>query len=235
MASNVDFFKNFREAFTSAVNDATKKAFAETDKSIKESASKKVAVSDEAKKKDAVERETKKQFGKLADSLRAGNMDDFLITFRNIAGPGTEFYNKYTNVANESAQMGDTASQVVNHWVNEGGIADALTNGKINLNVGNMSVADATKSQKQQTAEQQEPGAQDEPGTVGMENGSDVTEYIYAPGDTFGRVLMKIGLSDGRNLWGPNGDVAYYTKQLNDQGIYGNIPIGTKIRLRKRQ
>lgn len=61
-----------------------------------------------------------------------------------------------------------------------------------------------------------------------------VYEYTYQPGDTFGSVLMKLGISDGRNLWGPNGDVAYYTKQLNDQGIYGNIPIGKTIRLVKK-
>lgn len=60
-------------------------------------------------------------------------------------------------------------------------------------------------------------------------------EYTYTPGDTFGRVLMKTGLSDGRNLWGPNGDVEYYTQQLRDQGINGNIPVGTKIRLRRRK
>lgn len=63
----------------------------------------------------------------------------------------------------------------------------------------------------------------------------EVYEYTYKPGDTFGQVLMKIGLSDGRNLWGPNGDVEYYRKQLNDQGIYGNIPIGKTIRLRRRK
>lgn len=63
----------------------------------------------------------------------------------------------------------------------------------------------------------------------------EVYEYTYEPGDTFGQVLMKIGLSDGRNLWGPNGDVEYYRKQLRDQGLYGNIPIGRTIRLRRRK
>lgn len=63
----------------------------------------------------------------------------------------------------------------------------------------------------------------------------DFVSYTYKPGDTFGRVLMKMGLSDGRNLWGPGGDVEYYTKQLNDQGIYGNIPIGRTINLRRRK
>lgn len=68
----------------------------------------------------------------------------------------------------------------------------------------------------------------------GEEKATDTVEYTYKPGDNFGNVLIKMGLSDGRNLWGPNGDVAYYTQQLNNQGIYGNIPIGTTIRLRRR-
>lgn len=63
----------------------------------------------------------------------------------------------------------------------------------------------------------------------------EVYEYTYKPGDTFGQVLIKMGLSDGRNLWGPNGDVEYYRKQLHDQGLYGNIPIGRTIRLRRRK
>lgn len=82
--------------------------------------------------------------------------------------------------------------------------------------------------------------SQEGPGAVRMENGGDVVEYTYKPGDTFGRVLMNIGLSDGKNLWGDNGDVAYYTKQLVDQGFWpngqpGNIPVGSKIRLRRRK
>lgn len=63
----------------------------------------------------------------------------------------------------------------------------------------------------------------------------EMVEYVYRPGDTFGKVLMKVGLSDGKNLWGPDGDVEYYSKQLRDQGISGNIPIGTKIKLKKRK
>lgn len=83
----------------------------------------------------------------------------------------------------------------------------------------------AQTQQEQQTQQPQEP----------QYSAEDFVSYTYKPGDTFGRVLMKVGLSDGRNLWGPNGDVAYYTKQLNDQGIYGNIPIGTTINLRRRK
>lgn len=58
--------------------------------------------------------------------------------------------------------------------------------------------------------------------------------YTYRPGDSFSDVINNLGLRTNAGLWGPNGDVAYYTKQLNDQGIYGNIPAGTTIKLRHR-
>lgn len=58
--------------------------------------------------------------------------------------------------------------------------------------------------------------------------------YKYKAGDTFGQVICNLGLKTGHGLWGPDGDVAYYTKQLNEQGIYGNIPIGKTIKLTPR-
>lgn len=61
-----------------------------------------------------------------------------------------------------------------------------------------------------------------------------VVEYTYKKGDTFGQVILNLGLSTSHGLWGPNGDVNYYSTQLNEQGIYGNIPIGATIKLRKR-
>lgn len=61
-----------------------------------------------------------------------------------------------------------------------------------------------------------------------------VVEYTYKQGDTFGQVIVNLGLATKHGLWGPNGDVNYYNAQLNEQGIYGNIPVGTTIKLRKR-
>lgn len=72
----------------------------------------------------------------------------------------------------------------------------------------------------------------------------DVIEYTYKPGDTFGQVITDLGLKTSNGLWGPNGDVEYYTKQLEDQlwksgvwpsGERQNIPVGTTIKLRKRK
>lgn len=71
----------------------------------------------------------------------------------------------------------------------------------------------------------------------------DVIEYTYKPGDTFGQVIKNLGLESGNGLWGNNGDVEYYTQQLEDQlwksGIWPqgerqNIPVGTTIKLKRR-
>lgn len=59
--------------------------------------------------------------------------------------------------------------------------------------------------------------------------------YTYKKGDTFGQVLLDLGLSEPGKLWGEDGDVKYYTDQLHSQGIYGNIPIGTTISLLPRK
>lgn len=64
-----------------------------------------------------------------------------------------------------------------------------------------------------------------------------VVEYTYKPGDTFGQVIKNLGLDTDAGLWGPNGDVAFYTQQLSETGKLdsrGNIPVGTRIKLLRR-
>lgn len=62
----------------------------------------------------------------------------------------------------------------------------------------------------------------------------DTVLYTYQTGDTFGEVIQKLGLQTGHGLWGEDGDVNYYTNQLRSQGISGNIPVGTTIKLTRR-
>lgn len=67
----------------------------------------------------------------------------------------------------------------------------------------------------------------------------EVVEYTYKPGDTFGQVILDLGLNTDKGLWGADGDVAYYNEQLKNQGIWpngqqGNIPVGTTIKLQRR-
>lgn len=61
------------------------------------------------------------------------------------------------------------------------------------------------------------------------------------PGDSYGGFAQKIvdlGLATDAGLWGDNGDVAFYTQQLFEQGALddgGNLKIGTPITLKKRR
>lgn len=62
----------------------------------------------------------------------------------------------------------------------------------------------------------------------------EVIAYTYQAGDTFGQVIKNLGLNTSHGSWGADGDVAYYTAQLEAQGIKGNIPVGTTIKLTPR-
>lgn len=58
-------------------------------------------------------------------------------------------------------------------------------------------------------------------------------EYTYVLGDYFSKVLVDLGLDEGK-LWGYDGTVQYYTAQLIEQNMlddYGNVKIGTPFTL----
>lgn len=59
----------------------------------------------------------------------------------------------------------------------------------------------------------------------------------------FGQKIIDLGLATNHGLWGPDGDVEYYNKQLDEQdarwdlggGRKGNLKTGRKITLRRRK
>ena len=58
-------------------------------------------------------------------------------------------------------------------------------------------------------------------------------KYTYVKGDYFSKVLVKLGLDEGK-LWGKEGTVKFYTKQLEEQNILdkrGNVKIGEEFTL----
>jgi hypothetical protein len=60
--------------------------------------------------------------------------------------------------------------------------------------------------------------------------------YTYVKGDYFSKVLVELGLDEGR-LWGEQGTVAYYTKQLIEQNmldVTGNVKVGIPFTLISR-
>lgn len=70
------------------------------------------------------------------------------------------------------------------------------------------------------------------------ETSDDIVEFSYVPGDTFGQKIIDLGLATDNGLWGDNGDVAYYTQQLRNQGALderGNVKLGQTFRLKRRQ
>lgn len=73
------------------------------------------------------------------------------------------------------------------------------------------------------------------PGATAYDANTDTTFYTYKNGDNFSDVIKRLGLTSGRGLWGSNGDVAYYTQQLREQGIPGMVPVGRTIHLKGRK
>lgn len=61
------------------------------------------------------------------------------------------------------------------------------------------------------------PAPQPTPTPTPAPQPGDELTYSYVPGDTFGQVLIRLGLDEGR-LWGTDGTVMYYTQQLIEQG-----------------
>ncbi len=54
----------------------------------------------------------------------------------------------------------------------------------------------------------------------------------------FGQKLVDLGLATDKGLWGSDGDVQFYTKQLYEQGAIdsrGNLKVGVPIKLKKRK
>lgn len=54
----------------------------------------------------------------------------------------------------------------------------------------------------------------------------------------FGQKIIDLGLATDHGLWGADGDVEFYTKQLYDQGALderGNLKIGVPIKLKRRK
>lgn len=63
-----------------------------------------------------------------------------------------------------------------------------------------------------------------------------VVSYTYVKGDYFSKVLVELGLDEGK-LWGEDGSVRYYTNQLVEQGVLdsrGNVKIGVPFTLTRR-
>lgn len=107
-------------------------------------------------------------------------------------------------------------------------------------NVMNMLFSPSSFSEETQAVETPTETEVTDKSTEQTSTGEDTetVTYTYKPGDNFGQVILDLGLMTDNGLWGTNGDVAYYTQQLVDQGVLdsnGNIPVGTMIKLQRRK
>lgn len=86
-------------------------------------------------------------------------------------------------------------------------------------------------------------GSQGEPTSNSSETtGEEVTFTLPRANDPnyrgFGQKIVDLGLATNKGLWGSDGDVQFYTKQLYDQGALdsrGNLKVGVPIKLKKRK
>ena len=96
------------------------------------------------------------------------------------------------------------------------------------------------KEESNNTAEQASTTSKD--GSTAAASGDEVTFQLDRANDPnykgFGQKIVDLGLATDKGLWGSNGDVAFYTKQLYDQGALdanGNLKIGVPIKLKRRK
>lgn len=108
----------------------------------------------------------------------------------------------------------------------------ACPGGGAATNIVNLSMATFLGALRPKTYEEPEPT----PPTPTPTPSGEVT-YSYVPGNTFGQVLLDLGLSDGTHLWGAGGDVEHYTRQLVEQNVLdyrGNVLLYTPFTLTRK-
>lgn len=107
------------------------------------------------------------------------------------------------------------------------------------------------KEEPSNTTKQEGPGNTTQQTTTTTTNGNDSTaaasddvvtfqlDRANSPNyKGFGQQIIDLGLATDKGLWGSDGDVQFYTKQLYDQGALdasGNLKIGVPIRLKRRK
>lgn len=111
---------------------------------------------------------------------------------------------------------------------NQGG--PACPNGGAAGNIINLSTRDFIGAFRPNIYIKPDPQPEPEPMPEG-----EVT-YTYVKGDYFSKVLVELGLDEGK-LWGEDGTVKYYTQQLVEQNVLdwrGNVLIGVPFVLTRK-
>ena len=100
----------------------------------------------------------------------------------------------------------------------------------------------AQKAEAAKNEKSSDNKASDSSKNSGDTTGEEVSFTISKANDPtykgFGQKIVDLGLATDKGLWGSDGDVQFYTKQLYDQGALdgnGNLKIGVPIKLKKRK
>lgn len=150
----------------------------------------------------------------------------------------SSLWNPITGATNRALTVYDIIKGLIgggNNTDNAGNAANNVQTTDVNAEAPAATATAPTAENAPNAGGEQTDTAKDkfEPSTT--QNNSGTIQYKYKKGDTFGQVLLDLGLSKPGQLWGSDGDVAYYTEQLRKQGITGNVPIGTVITLTPRE
>lgn len=98
------------------------------------------------------------------------------------------------------------------------------------------------KKESNNTTEQTSTATTGGSGSTAAASDDEVTFQLDRANDPnykgFGQKIVDLGLATDKGLWGSNGDVAFYTQQLYEQGALdanGNLKIGVPIKLKRRK
>lgn len=102
----------------------------------------------------------------------------------------------------------------------------------LDMYLKNSKIGSEASAKKEEASKAPESKTEDDSETITF------TINAGEPYGGFGQKIVDLGLATDKGLWGSDGDVAFYTQQLYDQGALdanGNLKIGTPIKLKRRK
>lgn len=180
---------------------------------------------------------TKDMLSQIKTRIDESNDPAFVKNLRSaFKGMSQEIEKKAGKMAQEDIkrEAKEEVRQSINNFV------DALRSTKLFGGKSTSTASDRKASNEPDIAYIDENGDVHPAGETGGTEGSsdDIVEFSYVPGDTFGQKILDLGLATDKGLWGDDGDVAFYTQQLRDQGALderGNVILGKTWKLKRRK
>lgn len=141
-----------------------------------------------------------------------------------------QYKGKYTKSEAAAVITGDIADKIFDNMIKVGDEASSSFITK--------TVDDYLDNKYKQEKKAEGPKVEEPKVEQPVEEDDIVTIIAGQDGKGFGQRLLDNGLATNHGLWGSDGDVAYYTRQLYEQGALderGNLKLGVPIRLKRRK